>query len=157
MQERIPWKEKSETEICQWVSDVFEQSQSNSCPVNRLSVFSEEAMQGSCGECVICREGTYQIMIQAQSMTNGKGNDDDFLIVNDIVEDMILGSCCSYGKEVGKRFYELIECNAEIFAKHYKRKRCDAGVCEKLIVNTPTVEINEGGLLGGKQRRRRSS
>lgn len=156
MSVRIEWKEKENGEISQAVNDLFKESKENRCPVNRLRVFSEGAMKKSCGECVICREGTYQIMVQCEDMTVGKGSDENLSIMEEIIEDMILGSCCSYGKEVGEKFKVLFLQNQEVFQKHYKRKRCDFAVCEKLVDSTPAVVKKEGGLMAGKRRRRSS-
>lgn len=154
---RFEWKDKSMEEITVAVTDLFEESKDNACPVNRLAQFSEAAMKKSCGECVICREGTFQIMVQCQAMVLGKGNSDDLGIVADIVEDLQAGSCCDYGKLVGARFETLLQPNIEVFEKHFKRKRCDFSVCEKLVDKTPVIEKKEGGLMADKKRRRRSS
>ncbi len=156
MADRIVWKDKNTKEIMESVQAYFQQSIENACPVNRLNVFSTELMKNSCGECVICREGTYQIMVQTADMILGKGTEEDLHIVNEIIEDMILGSSCDYGREAGKLCHELFSENQEVFSRHIKRKRCDAGVCEKLS-STLVVEKKEGGLMGGTRRRRRSS
>lgn len=147
------WKTASTDEIDKYVLEINEEANSK-CPVDRLRQFTEIAKNNSCGECVICREGIYQLYIIINEITNALGKNGDLDIIEEIVENLIEQSSCDYGKKVGQVIKKVISEEQPEFEKHIKRKLCNAGVCEKLKKPEPIVTNTDG--LGVKRRRRRS-
>ena len=147
------WKMSTDEQAKQYVLENVKKIDSK-CSVDKLRKFSEIAKDNSCGECVICREGTYQIYIILDEITRALGKNNDLEIINEIAENLITESSCCYGREVGKVIKNIIDEEQSQFEKHIKRKICDIGVCKNLKTLEP-VGSNSNG-LGIKRRRRRS-
>lgn len=156
MTDRKQWKEKDITEITATVNALFPETEEGACPVDVLTKALKASVVESCGECLICREGLYQLYAQAHSATQGNASEDDYNIMIEIADTMALTSRCDFGKLAGAKISAQLKANDEVFLKHIKRKRCDARVCEKLSDFPDPVERSEGGLMGGRRRRRSS-
>lgn len=133
VKEREQWKETSADEIKDFISNVYEKEAKSPCPVERLKTLSDSLRRKSCGECVICREGILQLSVLAESITQGGGREGDIDVINEISQDMSIGSGCDFGREVGKIAKDIIDSEREQFERHIKRKRCDSLVCKKFI------------------------
>lgn len=153
-EERILWYQKTEDESKQAVAELFAKQTENACPVDGLKQIAKEGIIVNCGECVICREGIYQLYVQADAITQGNSSEDDYQIMKDIAQSMSCIANCAFGKYFGKHCAEIFANNEDTFLKHIKRKRCDARVCAKLSDFPEVVQQKEGGLLGGRRRRR---
>lgn len=130
---RKQWKMASLDEIKRFVLSSFTEVEKIPCPVDQLRRFTDHTRRNSCGECVICREGLLQLAVVTEGITQGLGREQDVEIIKDISADLVLGSGCDYGKEVGRIVSQRIAENAEDFTRHIKRKRCDTLVCNKLL------------------------
>ncbi|AZV55847.1 NADH-ubiquinone oxidoreductase-F iron-sulfur binding region domain-containing protein [Clostridium sp. AWRP] len=133
LMQRKLWKQASLEEIKNFIIEEYKKQSKNPCSVDKMRVFTDSTRRTSCGECVICREGILQLNVITEAISQGKGRDEDIEIITEISDDLILGSCCDYGKEVGKITKKIIEESKEEFEKHIKRKRCDALVCKKFF------------------------
>lgn len=152
--ERILWKEKTRDEAAKRIEQL--QQAPTECPVMNMSKFLEALIPESCGECVICREGIYQLYVQLQNITLGLSSEDDFQIIKEIADSLETVSSCEFGKVVGSVVKKEVEEQKEVILKHIKRKRCDMRVCPKLSKFEEPVAKPEGGLMGSRKRRRRS-
>ncbi|MEL7655040.1 MAG: NADH-ubiquinone oxidoreductase-F iron-sulfur binding region domain-containing protein [Bacillota bacterium] len=133
MKERKQWKQSSSEEIKDYIIQVYDREAENLCPVDKLKTFTDNVRRTSCGECVYCREGILQLYVLAEAVSQGAGRDGDLEILNEVSKNLIIGSQCDYGIEVGKIAKSIIEHEEEQFEKHIKRKRCDALVCKKFF------------------------
>lgn len=141
---RKQWKKTSLDEISMFVGAADQAVSDTACPVDYMKRFTDIARRNSCGECVICREGILQLSIVTAGITLGLGREQDLEIIQDISTDLILGSSCDYGKEVGKITKKIIDDHEADFTKHIKRKRCDALVCKKFITTYIAPETCSG-------------
>ncbi|MBU4438424.1 MAG: 4Fe-4S binding protein, partial [Acetobacterium sp.] len=130
---RKQWKKASPDEIGNYVESIHQAVNRTRCPVDQLKQFTDTVRRNSCGECVICREGLLQLAVVTAGITQGLGREQDVEIIQDISDDLIIGSSCDYGKEVGKIIRQQIAEYEDDFTKHIKRKRCDGLVCNKLV------------------------
>lgn len=130
---RKQWKKASPDEIFKYVESIHQAINSTHCPVDQLKQFTDTVRRNSCGECVICREGLLQLAVVTAGITLGLGREQDVEIIQDISADLVSGSSCDYGKEVGKIITQNIGEYEDDFTKHIKRKRCDGLVCNKLV------------------------
>lgn len=87
-----------------------------------------EAYRCSCGRCVFCREGLYQLYLLMEDVVKGKASDGDLNLIRDISEVIKDNAGCDYGKMTAdmvcsgfKRFYEEIEAHI--------RSKCPALAC----------------------------
>lgn len=149
------WKLEPEGAAQAYIARVYAEMPANACLVSKLYGFLDEVRRNTCGECVICREGLLQTALLVQGITMGQGRADDLELLAELAQNLEDGSCCDYGKAAGRTLGQDLRSGAEQFEKHLKRKRCDAGVCEKLTSAESITPVGEG-LLGGARRRRRS-
>ena len=133
LKERKLWKQASTEEIKEYVEQVYSKEAENPCPVDRLKMFADSVRRTSCGECVICREGILQLYVMSEAISQGIGRDGDVVVLTEVSNNLILGSSCDYGKEVGKISKCILDKESEQFEKHIKRKRCDTLVCKKFF------------------------
>lgn len=85
----------------------------------------------SCGRCVLCREGAYQLHEILAEITEGKGKPDDPELLADLGAGVKAGSFCSLGQNAPNPVLSALEHFRSEFEAHIKRKRCPAKVCSK--------------------------
>ena len=78
----------------------------------------------SCGLCVFCREGTYQIEDMVRDILEGGAGRDYPNLLRNLAEQMGQGSVCSLGKKAGPAVASGLELFAEEISRHLERKRC---------------------------------
>ena len=87
----------------------------------------------SCGKCVMCREGTMQMLMILTDMTEGRGKKTDIDLLLEVAEGIKIGSLCGLGKEAPNPVLTSIKHFCEEFDAHIRRKRCAALVCKKYV------------------------
>ena len=87
----------------------------------------------SCGKCVLCREGTAQMLEILTDITVGKGQPEDIDLLLELGEGIKAGALCGYGKAAPNPVLTTIKHFREEYEAHIKRKRCPALVCKKYI------------------------
>jgi len=87
----------------------------------------------SCGKCVLCREGTAQLLAILTDITEGKGKSDDLDLLLELGEGMQSGSICSLGRTAPNPVLTVIKYFRDELEAHIKKKRCPALVCKKYI------------------------
>jgi NADH-quinone oxidoreductase subunit F len=106
---------------------------SDVCMVDLCKHFQSFSYIQSCGECVLCREGTMQIFEVLKDITDGKGKSENIDILLELGEGLKLGSLCALGRTSPNPVTTAINNFREEFVAHIVRKRCPAKVCRKLI------------------------
>jgi NADH-quinone oxidoreductase subunit F len=88
-----------------------------------------ENSKETCGKCVYCREGIYQLYRIIKDATEGKGRDKDIDLVIELSKTMKAGSLCDFGKSASNPLYTAINKFRDEFEKHIDRKICDTLNC----------------------------
>jgi NADH:ubiquinone oxidoreductase subunit F (NADH-binding) len=86
----------------------------------------------SCGECVLCREGTMQMLEILTDITEGRGKPEDMDMLLELSEGLKLGSLCGLGKNAPNPVLTTIKYFRQEYEAHIKDKQCPAKVCQKL-------------------------
>ncbi len=82
-------------------------------------------LQGqSCGKCVFCREGTYQLADILNDIAGGKGKTEDLEMIAEICEGMKSGSICGLGRTAPNPILCSIELFRDEYESHIKEKKC---------------------------------
>jgi NADH-quinone oxidoreductase subunit F len=92
----------------------------------------EKMLQNSketCGKCVYCREGIYQLYRIIKDATEGKGKDEDIGLAIELCETMKVGTLCDFGKSASNPLYTVINKFRDEFEKHIDRKICNTLSC----------------------------
>ncbi|MFP3975270.1 MAG: NADH-ubiquinone oxidoreductase-F iron-sulfur binding region domain-containing protein [Dehalococcoidia bacterium] len=87
----------------------------------------------SCGKCVPCREGIYQMLKILNRICDGEGQDGDIELLEEIGEVVRDFSLCALGATAPNPVLSTISYFRDEYEAHIKEKRCPAGVCKSLI------------------------
>ncbi len=104
-----------------------------SCIVNTVKECMSFSRMESCGKCVFCREGTFQLQEILSDITSGKSRTNDLEMLADLCEGMAEGSFCAQGKAAPNPVITSLKLFGEEYEAHMKRRRCTAMVCKKYI------------------------
>ncbi len=78
----------------------------------------------SCGKCVFCREGTYQMVDILSDIFNNIGKQEDLDLISEITEGMKTGSICGLGKTAPAPVLSSMKLFPGDYEAHIKEKRC---------------------------------
>ncbi|HUV31523.1 MAG TPA: NADH-ubiquinone oxidoreductase-F iron-sulfur binding region domain-containing protein [Acidobacteriota bacterium] len=109
------------------------------CMVDVARYFLSFLVSESCGKCVPCREGLYQLHALVAAVTEGRAVEEDLDRMERLSEVIVRGSLCGLGKSGPNPFLSTIRYFRDDYLAHIRDKRCPAGVCRELI----RYEINE--------------
>ncbi|OGO19162.1 MAG: hypothetical protein A2144_14620 [Chloroflexi bacterium RBG_16_50_9] len=86
----------------------------------------------SCGVCVLCREGTSQMLEILTDITEGRGKAEDMELLVELGEGLKIGSLCGLGKTAANPVLTTLKYFRDEYEAHINNKRCPAKVCQKL-------------------------
>ncbi|MGA1795713.1 MAG: NADH-ubiquinone oxidoreductase-F iron-sulfur binding region domain-containing protein [bacterium] len=114
------------------------------CMVDVAKYFIAFLTEESCGKCVPCREGLNRMLEILTNITEGRGNEGDIDLLQELSEFIKENSLCALGGSAPNPVLSTIRYFREEYDAHIKDKRCPAGVCKELI----TFSINEQKCIG---------
>ena len=120
---------------------------SETCMVDLAKYFLAFTQAESCGECVLCREGTMQMLEILTDITEGRGKPEDIDLLLELAEAIKLGSLCALGGTAPNPVLTTIRYFREEYEAHINEKRCPAKVCKKLISFYISPEECQGCLI----------
>jgi NADH-quinone oxidoreductase subunit F len=103
------------------------------CMVDVARYFLHFLVDESCGKCVPCREGLYQLHDLAVKVSEGKAKEEDLAKMEQLSEMIVLGSLCGLGKSGPNPFLSTVRYFRDEYLAHIRDKKCEAGVCRELI------------------------
>jgi NADH-quinone oxidoreductase subunit F len=105
----------------------------HTCVVDIAKYFLSFLIDESCGKCVPCREGLYQLHALAVAISEGRATEADLDKMEQLSEMIVIGSLCGLGKSGPNPFLSTIKYFREEYLTHIRDKKCPAGVCRALI------------------------
>lgn len=105
----------------------------DTCVVDVARYFVDFLAYESCGKCIPCREGLYQMLKILSRICNGEGQEEDIELLEMLGETMADCSLCGLGQTASNPVLSTIEYFKGEYEAHIKEKRCPAGVCKALI------------------------
>ncbi len=109
------------------------------CMVDVSRYFLNFLVEESCGKCVPCREGLYQLHKLNEKICEGKAGSDDLKLMENLSETIISGSLCGLGQSGPNPFLSTFMYFRDEYEAHVKDHKCPGGVCKSLI----TYRIND--------------
>jgi NADH-quinone oxidoreductase subunit F len=103
------------------------------CMVEIARFFLDFTQKESCGKCTFCRLGTKQMLDILTAITRGKGSDNDIDLLQELAEDIMLGSLCGLGKTAPNPVLTTIRYFRSEYEAHIREGRCPALMCKELI------------------------
>jgi NADH:ubiquinone oxidoreductase subunit F (NADH-binding)/(2Fe-2S) ferredoxin/NAD-dependent dihydropyrimidine dehydrogenase PreA subunit len=104
----------------------------NNCMVNVAKFFLEFTSDESCGKCSPCRIGTRVMLDKLIDITEGRGQDNDIGLLEDLAGDIIKTALCGLGQTAPNPVLTTIRYFKNEYESHIHQKWCKAGVCKKL-------------------------
>lgn len=116
------------------------------CMVDIARYFIHFLLEESCGKCVPCREGLYQINLLLSNICEGKGRLSDIDQIIELCKCLQEGSLCALGKSAANPVLSTIKYFKDEYLAHIERKQCPAGVCRALVTYTITESCTACGV-----------
>jgi len=104
------------------------------CAVDTARFFLDFITKESCGKCTMCRMGTLQLSSILEDIATGKGKIEDLELLQQLTEDVRMGSLCGLGRSAPNPVLTTLRYYADEYRAHILEKRCPALVCKDLIV-----------------------
>jgi NADH-quinone oxidoreductase subunit F len=103
------------------------------CMVDVARYFIDFLTDESCGKCVPCREGLRQMHRILTKITEGRGEESDIEILEELAETAREASLCALGKTAPNPFLSTFRYFREEYEAHIREKKCPALSCRKLV------------------------
>jgi ferredoxin len=98
----------------------------------------------SCGKCVPCREGLFQMYQLLSRICEGKGQAGDLEFIEKLSTTIELASLCALGKSGPTPVLSTLRYFRDEYLAHIEQGRCPAGVCKALITYSIDNEACDG-------------
>ncbi len=105
----------------------------DTCVVDVARYFLNFLAEESCGKCVPCREGIYQMLKILNRICSGNGKEGDIELLEEIAEVVAAASLCALGTTAPNPLITTIKYFRDEYEAHIKEKRCPALFCKALI------------------------
>jgi NADH:ubiquinone oxidoreductase subunit F (NADH-binding)/(2Fe-2S) ferredoxin/NAD-dependent dihydropyrimidine dehydrogenase PreA subunit len=103
------------------------------CMVDVAKFFLEFTQRESCGKCTPCREGTKQMLLLLNKISEGKGTMEDLDTLHDLAVMVKEMSLCGLGQTAPNPILTTLRYFRDEYVAHVKDKKFPAGVCSALI------------------------
>jgi NADH:ubiquinone oxidoreductase subunit F (NADH-binding)/(2Fe-2S) ferredoxin len=114
------------------------------CMVEVARYFTEFLTEESCGKCVPCREGLWQMLSLLQDLTEGRGQPSHLTTLEDLAAVLGDASLCALGSTAANPVMSTLRYFRDEYEEHITSKRCRAGVCTKLTTFAIDAETCTG-------------
>jgi len=101
----------------------------SSCMVDVAKYFMDFCMTESCGKCVPCRVGTYQLNEVLGRICRQEGTAADKALLEELCDLLKNTSLCGLGQSAPNPVLSTLRYFAEEYRAHLEEHRCPAGVC----------------------------
>jgi NADH-quinone oxidoreductase subunit F len=78
----------------------------------------------SCGKCVFCREGTFQISDILKDIALGEGKQQDLQLITELAEKMRIGTICGLGRGAANPVLSSLRLFGSEYEVHIREKKC---------------------------------
>ena len=105
----------------------------DNCMVDVAKFYLEFICDESCGKCSQCRIGTKRLLEILTKVTDGKATIEDLDKLQTLSESIQVGSLCGLGQTAPNPVLSTLNKFKDVYVRHVRDKKCDAGVCKSLI------------------------
>ncbi|MBU0609065.1 MAG: 4Fe-4S binding protein, partial [Armatimonadetes bacterium] len=102
------------------------------CMVEVARYFTAFLSEESCGKCVPCREGLWQMLSILTDITQGRGSLEQIALLEELAEVLADASLCALGSTAANPVMSTLRYFRDEYEEHINDKRCRAGVCKEL-------------------------
>jgi NADH-quinone oxidoreductase subunit F len=105
----------------------------DTCMVAVARFFMEFTQRESCGKCVLCREGTRQMLALMDDIIEGRADENTIPLLKELAWAVQKGSLCGLGKTAPNPVLSTLRYFADEYQAHVRDKACPAGQCKALL------------------------
>lgn len=109
----------------------------SSCMVDVAKYFMDFCMTESCGKCIPCRVGTYQMHRILTAIGNMTATPQDFKMLEELCDLLKHTSLCGLGQSAPNPVVSTLRSFADEYRAHIEEHKCPAGVCGVQPVGEP--------------------
>ena len=106
----------------------------DTCIVSVARFFMQFTQNESCAKCVLCREGTRQMLALLDDITEGRADAGTLALLEQLARVVGKASLCGLGKTAPNPVLSTLRHFREEYEDHVLRKRCPTGQCKALAV-----------------------
>lgn len=117
------------------------------CMVKIAQFFMQFTQNESCGKCVLCREGTRQMLAMLNDITEGKADEHTLELLESTAKAVARASLCGLGKTAPNPVLSTLKHFREEYEAHIFHKRCPAGQCTALAAPVINADLCKGCTL----------
>jgi NADH-quinone oxidoreductase subunit F len=103
------------------------------CMVSIARFFMEFTQRESCGKCVLCREGTKQLLALLDDVIEGRADAGTLDLLEKLGRAVQVGSLCGLGKTAPNPVLSTLRYFRKEYEEHIFEKRCRTGRCKALL------------------------
>ena len=103
------------------------------CMVDISKFYLEFTADESCGKCTPCRIGTKRLLQLLTKITEGKGEPEDLVKIEELASHMKQSSLCALGQSAPNPILSTLRYFRQEYVDHIEKKHCEAGVCKALL------------------------
>jgi len=103
----------------------------SSCMVDVAKYFMDFCMHESCGKCIPCRVGTYQMHRILAAITNMSATPADLKMLEELCDLLKHTSLCGLGQSAPNPVLSTLEWFGDEYKVHIGDHKCPAGVCSQ--------------------------
>jgi len=123
----------------------------NTCMVSVARFFMEFIQNESCGKCVLCREGTKQMLALLDDIVAGRATAETLELLQRLAVAVGKGSLCGLGKTAPNPVLSTMRAFRAEYEAHVFQKRCPAGRCKALMAPKIDPTLCKGCTLCAKK------
>lgn len=116
----------------------------DTCMVSVARFFMQFTQSESCGKCVLCREGTKQMLNLLDDIIEGRATEETLDILEELARMVQKGSLCGLGKSAPNPVLSTLRHFRDEYVAHVRHKYCPAGKCKALAVYSINAELCRG-------------
>ncbi len=104
----------------------------DTCMVKISHFFMQFTQNESCGKCVLCREGTKQLLALLADVSEGRATQDTIALMRTLSSAIQKGSLCGLGKTAPNPVLSTLKHFAKEYEAHVQHKYCPTHECKAL-------------------------
>ncbi len=104
----------------------------DTCMVKIAHYFMQFTQKESCGKCVVCREGTKQMLALLDDIVEGRATMDTLNLLEELASVVQKGSLCALGKTAPNPVISTLKYFRDEYISHIVDKKCPTGECSAL-------------------------
>lgn len=119
----------------------------DTCMVSVARFFMQFTQSESCGKCVLCREGTKQMLSLLDDIIEGRATEETLEILEELALMVQKGSLCGLGKSAPNPVLSTLRHFRDEYVAHVKDRYCPTGKCKALTTYRIDAELCRGCMI----------